>query len=34
LPVSEAILGYGGATLVGGLASFATVCVMWAAEII
>ncbi|HSG64746.1 MAG TPA: GntP family permease, partial [Gammaproteobacteria bacterium] len=30
LPVNEAILGYGGATLVGGLTSFATVCVMWA----
>jgi len=34
MPVNEAILGYGGATLVGGLASFATVCVMWAAGII
>jgi GntP family gluconate:H+ symporter len=34
LPVNEAILGYGGATLVGGLASFATVCVMWATGII
>ncbi len=34
MPVNEAILGYGGATLVGGLASFATVCVMWAVGII
>jgi gluconate:H+ symporter, GntP family len=34
LPVNEAILGYGGATLVGGLTSFATVCAMWAAGII
>jgi GntP family gluconate:H+ symporter len=34
LPVNEAILGYGGATFVGGLASFATVCVMWATGII
>jgi len=29
LPVNEAIIGYGGATLVGGLASFAAVCIMW-----
>ena len=34
LPVNEAILGYGGATLVGGLASFAAVYVMWAIELI
>ena len=29
LPVREAILGYGGATLVGGIVSFLTVCVLW-----
>ncbi|MBT5558541.1 MAG: GntP family permease [Proteobacteria bacterium] len=29
LPVKDAIFGYGGATLVGGLASFSAVCVMW-----
>jgi gluconate:H+ symporter, GntP family len=34
LPVDEAILGYGGATLVGGLASFAAVCGLWAAGLI
>jgi GntP family gluconate:H+ symporter len=34
MPVNEAIVGYGGATLVGGLASFAAVCVMWALGII
>jgi GntP family gluconate:H+ symporter len=34
MPVNEAILGYGGATLVGGLASFATVCTMWAMGVI
>jgi GntP family gluconate:H+ symporter len=34
MPVNEAIVGYGGATLVGGLASFAAVCVMWAIGII
>ena len=31
LKVSDAILAYGGATLVGPIASFATVCAMWAA---
>ena len=30
LPVNEAIFGYGGATLVGGIVSFAAVCVLWA----
>jgi GntP family gluconate:H+ symporter len=34
LPVNEAIVGYGGATLVGGLASFIAVWVMWAAGVI
>jgi len=34
LPVNEAIFGYGGVTLVGGLTSFATVCVMWAVGVI
>lgn len=34
VPVNDAILGYGGATLVGGIASFLTVCAMWAAGII
>ena len=34
LPVNEALLGYGGATLVGGLVSFATVCVLWAMGLI
>ena len=34
LPVNDAILGYGGATLVGGLASFAAVCVMWSLGLI
>ena len=29
LPVNDAILGYGGATLVGGIASFLAVCLMW-----
>jgi GntP family gluconate:H+ symporter len=29
LPVNEAILGYGGATLVGGIVSFLAVCAMW-----
>ena len=29
LKVSDAILSYGGATLVGGLVSFAVVCVLW-----
>ena len=30
LPVNDAILGYGGATLVGGIVSFLTVCALWA----
>ena len=30
LPVNDAIFGYGGATMVGGLVSFMTVCIMWA----
>ncbi len=34
LPVNEAILGYGGATLVGGIVSFLTVCAMWAVGVI
>jgi len=34
LPVNEAIIGYGGATLVGGIASFAAVCAMWAIGVI
>ncbi len=34
LPVNEAIFGYGGATLVGGLVSFMTVCAMWAVGLI
>ena len=29
LTVSDAILSYGGATLVGGVVSFAVVCVLW-----
>ena len=29
LSVSDAILSYGGATLVGGVVSFAVVCVLW-----
>jgi len=34
LSVNEAIIGYGGATLVGGIASFAAVCTMWAIGLI
>ncbi|HMB73502.1 MAG TPA: GntP family permease, partial [Gammaproteobacteria bacterium] len=34
LPVNEAIIGYGGATLVGGIASFIAVWVMWALGLI
>jgi GntP family gluconate:H+ symporter len=34
LSVNEAIIGYGGATLVGGIASFAAVCTMWATGLI
>jgi GntP family gluconate:H+ symporter len=34
LTVNEAIIGYGGATLVGGIASFAAVCAMWAIGLI
>ena len=34
LKVNDAILAYGGATLVGGIASFAAVCAMWAAGLI
>jgi len=34
LTVNEAIIGYGGATLVGGIASFAAVCTMWAIGLI
>ncbi len=34
LTVSDAILSYGGATLVGGVTSFLTVCAMWAARLI
>jgi GntP family gluconate:H+ symporter len=34
LPVKDAILGYGGATLIGGLASFAAVWVMWSMGLI
>jgi GntP family gluconate:H+ symporter len=34
LPVNDAILGYGGATLVGGLVSFAAVCAMWTIGVI
>jgi GntP family gluconate:H+ symporter len=34
LEVKEALLGYGGVTFVGGLASFAAVWVMWAAGIV
>jgi GntP family gluconate:H+ symporter len=34
LPVKEAILGYGGVTLVGGITSFIAVWVMWAAGLI
>jgi len=32
LRVNDAILGYRGATLVGGINSFLAVCAMWAAE--
>jgi GntP family gluconate:H+ symporter len=34
LPVNQAIIGYGGATLVGGFASFAAVCIMWTLGVI
>ena len=34
LELKEALLGFGGATLVGGLASFATVWLMWAAGLV
>jgi GntP family gluconate:H+ symporter len=34
LSVNEAIFGYGGATMVGGLVSFMTVCIMWAIGLI
>jgi len=34
LSASDAILGYGGATLVGGIVSFLAVCVMWVAGLI
>ncbi|MYF70606.1 MAG: hypothetical protein F4181_11890 [Proteobacteria bacterium] len=34
LPVNDAIFGYGGATLVGGIASFAAVCLMWAVGLV
>jgi GntP family gluconate:H+ symporter len=34
LEVKEALFGYGGVTLIGGLASFAVVWVMWAVGVI
>ncbi len=34
LPVNEALLGYGGATLVGGVTSFLVVCVLWSTGLI
>ncbi|MCG8608401.1 GntP family permease, partial [bacterium] len=34
LKVSDAILAYGGATVVGPIASFVAVCLMWAAGLI
>ena len=34
LRVADAILGYGGATLVGGIVSFLTVCAMWALGVV
>ena len=34
LPVKDAILGYGGATLIGGIASFMAVWVMWSVGLI
>jgi GntP family gluconate:H+ symporter len=34
LRVSDAILGYGGATLVGGIVSFLVVCIMWVTGLI
>ncbi len=34
LPVNHAMLAYGGATLVGGIVSFAVVCALWATGII
>ena len=34
MELKEALLGFGGATLVGGIASFATVWVMWAAGLV
>lgn len=34
LSVADAVLSYGGATLVGGLVSFATVCVLWSVGLI
>ena len=34
LNASDAIFAYGGATLVGGIVSFATVCILWAAGLV
>jgi GntP family gluconate:H+ symporter len=34
LSVNDAIIGYGGATLIGGIVSFLTVCAMWVAGLI
>ncbi len=34
LRVNDAIFGYGGATLVGGIVSFLTVCAMWALDMV
>ena len=34
LRVNDAIFGYGGATLVGGVVSFLTVYLMWAAGVV
>jgi len=34
LELKEALLGFGGATLVGGIASFTAVWVMWAAGLV
>ncbi len=34
MPVKEALLGFGGVTFVGGVASFALVWVMWAVGLV
>jgi GntP family gluconate:H+ symporter len=34
LSVSDAVFSYGGATFIGGMVSFAAVCVMWVSGLI